>query len=416
MIIKNFKTIVNTQARKDALEIINAGIEAVLTKPAMYNQIILSNDILHIQKKSWDLSKYQRIFIVGAGKAAADMAEALEHVLGKKVNTGIVIDTQKRKLKNIRVVEGTHPLPSQVNIKATQEIIGLLNTTTKEDLVLCLISGGGSALLEDPIIPLDKLIQINKDLLHRGATIQEINTIRKHLSRIKGGQLAQLAAPATLITLVISDVITNDLEVIASGPTVRDSTTVHDAHRIQKKYLLPSLPFIETPKIHLLHATNIILLSNIPAAEAMKKKAKILGYQAKILTTQMSGEASTIGKELAQKAKPKKAIILVGESTVTVKGKGKGGRNQELALAASLHLKQGVIASCSSDGVDFITAAAGGIVDQTTKELAQKNKIDIKKYLNNNDSFHALKKFNSLIITGKTGTNVCDLVVVLGKK
>lgn len=416
MIIQNFKDLATTQTRRHALEILNAGIEAVLTKPAMYRQISISKNMLHIQKHTWDLSCYKRILVVGAGKASSDMARALEEILGKRITQGIVIDTQKKKLSTIRVIQGTHPLPSLTNIEATKQIIDLLNTATKEDLVFCLMSGGGSSLLEDPIIPLDQLIQINKELLHRGSTIQEINTVRKHLSRIKGGQLAQLTAPATLITLVVSDVITNDLAVIASGPTVLDKTTVKDAEHIRQKYLLPVLPFIETPKQLSNNSKHIILLSNILAAEAMKKKAKTLGYRANILTTQMHGEATKNGSELAQKVKPRQALIAVGESTVTVRGKGKGGRNQELALSAMLHLKEGVLISCASDGVDFITDAAGGIVDEKTKELANKKKINIQKYLQNNDSFHALKKLNSLIITGKTGTNVCDFVVVLGKK
>jgi len=279
--------------------------------------------------------------------------------------------------------------------------------------VICLMSGGGSALLDDPIIPLSQLIDINKNLLHRGATIQEINVVRKHLSCIKGGQLAQLANPAKLISLIISDVITNDLQVIASGPTVLDHSTIHDARHIQKKYLLPDLPFIETPKHLLDNTTNLILLSNIPAADAMKKKARALGYIPKILTTQLHGEASNIGRDIAQKINKKRALIAVGESTVTVKGTGKGGRNQELALAAAMYIKKGTIASCSSDGIDFIVEAAGGIVDEMTKERAQKKRINLKHYLSNNDSYHALKKLNGLIITGKTGTNVCDFVVAL---
>ncbi len=415
MIIKNFKDLATTKTRKDALEIINAGIKAVLTKSAMHKHIKLNKNNLQIYSHYWNISKFNRILVIGAGKASGDMAQALEEILGTKIAKGIVIDTQKRTLSRIQVIKGTHPLPSKINLKTTNEIINVLKESNN-DLIINLISGGGSALLESPRIPLSQYLEITKKLLKSGATIQEINTIRKHLSYIKGGQLARLASKSTIITLIMSDVITNDLHVIASGPTVRDTTTLEDVKLIQKKYQLPNLPFAETPKEQLTNVTNILLITNIPAAEAMKLKAKALGYFPKILTTQLKGEARIVGKNLTHLIKPKTALIATGETTVIVKGKGKGGRNQELALAAIPFIKKGVLISCSSDGVDFITEAAGGIIDETTKAQAKKKKINIQKYLNNNDSYNALKKLNGIIITGKTGTNVSDIMLALGKK
>ena len=209
-------------------------------------------------------------------------------------------------------------------------------------------------------------------MLKRGATINEINTVRKHISNITGGQLAKLAAPAELISLIVSDVITNDLDVIASGPTVKDTTTIKDAVKIQKKYNLPSLPFIETPKEKPKKVANILLVTNVYAAEAMKKEAIKLGYKSNILTTQLKGEARLIGVKLAKLVKSNCALIATGETTVNVKGNGMGGRNQELVLAASNFIKKGVIISCYSDGVDFISQAGGAIADKNTKELAKK--------------------------------------------
>lgn len=415
MIIKNFSSLSTSKERKDALSIINSGIEAVLTKPAMRRQISKTNNILKIQNKSWNLNKYKRIFVIGAGKAALDMAEVIQEILGDKITKGILIDTREKNLKNIKVVKGTHPIPSKVNVIATNEIISILKESKKDDLILCLMSGGGSALLISPRIPLNNQIEVTKMLLKRGANIGEINTVRKHISFVKGGQLAKLAEPSEIITLIISDVITNDLNVIASGPTVKDPTTISDAIRVAKKYKLPSLPFVETPKNNPKNAVNILLITNIPAAKAMEIKAKSLGYKAKIISYRISGEARKLGKELAQNMKKNTALIAVGESTVTIHGHGKGGRNQELALTAANYIKSGVVVSSSSDGVDFITDAAGGITDQNTKKEAKKKNISIGDCLKNNDSYNALRKLNGLIHMNKTGTNIGDVIIALRK-
>lgn len=413
MIITNARSLATTQTRRHALEIVNAGLESVLTKPLMHKQIKVSGNMLTIGAHRWNLSHYERILVVGAGKAAADMAASIESIFGRRITGGIVIDTRAHKLSRIKVVKGTHPLTSHVNVKATEDIMELLESATERDLVLCLISGGGSALMDAPRIPLSKQIEINKLLLKRGATIQEINTVRKHISFVKGGQLAELVYPATVITLMISDVITNDMSVIASGPTVPDATRVSDAIRVQKKYRLPELPFIETPKHTRGHVSNILLATNVLAANAMKSKAHSLGYHTRVLTTCLNGEAREVGKRLARMIRPGVACIAAGETTVTVRGKGMGGRNQELTLAASQFIvKPGVVLSCSSDGVDFITQAAGGIVDERTKET----KLDIDTFLDNNDSYHALSKINGIIKTGKTGTNVGDVMLALGSK
>jgi len=416
VIIKNFNILASDKTRGDALKIINSGIESVLVKPLIQKQITLSENTLKIKNHSWNLSKYNRIFVVGAGKAAADMAETIEDILGSKISAGIVIDTRTRKLKRIKVIKGTHPLPTKINIEATEKIIKILNNSGENDLIIALISGGGSSLMVSSRIKLKKLIELNKMMLKRGATINEINTVRKHISNITGGQLAKLAAPAELISLIVSDVITNNLDVIASGPTVKDTTTIKDAVKIQKKYNLPSLPFIETPKEKPKKVANILLVTNVYAAEAMKKEAIKIGYKSKILTTQLKGEARLIGVKLAKLVKSNCALIATGETTVNVKGNGMGGRNQELVLAASKFINKGVIISCSSDGVDYISQAGGAIADKNTKEQAKKYKLNADEFLKNNNSYNFLKRVNGIIITGKTGTNIGDLFLVLGEK
>ena len=416
MIIKNYKQLAISKERKDALNILNYGIEAVLIEKSVKEQIKLKKNILTIQNLTWDLSKYKRIFVVGAGKASIDLASSLEKVLGNRIIKGIVIDTRIKKLKKIIVKKGTHPLPSQDNIKATKEIVKILNEADKDDLVIILISGGGSALLSYPRIKLNDLIKLNKALLSSGATIHEINIVRKHLSFIKGGQLAQLAQPAELITLIVSDVMGNNLDVIASGPTVLDKTTNKRAERILKKYNISKQTFTETPKDKLTNVTNILLITNKLAAKAMKEKAIKLGYKAKILSTNLTGEAKTIGKLLAKKSKKGICYIATGETTVKVKGNGKGGRNQEVALSALSKIKDSLVLSCGSDGVDFIEDAAGGIVDEETIKLANKKNLNNEEYRKNNDAYNFLSKTNSIIKTGKTGTNVGDLMIALGDK
>ena len=416
MIIKNFEKLSSNKTRKDALSIINAGIEAALVEKTMRSDITFSNNTLRINDKEWKIPKNGKIYVVGAGKAAANMARVIEEKLKDSLEEGIVIDTRDIKLKKVIVVKGTHPLPSQTNINAAKRIVKLLEKAGKDDIVINLISGGGSALLAYPRISVKDLIKVNKLLLEGGASIEEINSIRKHISRIKGGQLSELAGKAKVITLIVSDVITNDLSVIASGPTVKDSTTINDAEAIRKKYHLPKLPFVETPKKKHKNTTNILLITNVKASEAMKKKAQSLGYKVNFLTSQMKGEAKEVGEKLAKMEKEGTAIIAAGEPTVTIKGKGKGGRAQELVLSAARFLKKGVVISSSTDGVDFITEAAGAIADSETIKNGRKKKMDAEKYLKNNDSYNFLKKVNGIIKTGKTGTNVGDLMLVLEPK
>jgi glycerate-2-kinase len=418
VLIKNFPSLATTPERRAALRILNAGIDAVLPQNVVRQRVRLTRNKLSIDNKSWNLNDYRRIWIVGAGKGAAGYAAELERVLGNKLTGGAVIDTKPATLRHIRFLKGDHPVPSKRNVEATRALLDIVNHLHPDDLLICLFTGGGSALFEDSHIPLDQLQTLTKRLLRSGATIHEINTVRKHLSHVKGGRLARLAWPATVITLLVSDVIGDDVGMIASGPTAREPSTTADAARILQKYHIKAPRLIETPKEarYYRNVTYHLLVTNTMAVDAMRHEARRLGFSARVLTTRLSGEARDIGVALARRRIPSKtALIAAGETTVTVKGNGTGGRNEELALGALGHLRAvAAIASLDSDGVDFIKQAAGAIVSWDDQAKALKKRLNAKAFLARNDSYHFFKKLGrNLIVTGPTGTNVADLVVVV---
>jgi len=408
MLIKNFKSLARNRQRKFALQILNAGLEAVLVKNAIRKSIRRDGDMLHIKEMTYKLSSFDKVFVVGFGKASIACAKEIEKILSDHIDDGIVLDVSSAKLKKIKVKKCTHPVLSAGNVRNTKALLSLLKKANKNDLVLCFVSGGGSAILENPAIPLTQYVKMNKTLLKSGAEIHEMNTIRKHMSKLKGGQLALHANKATFVSIILSDVVGDDLSFIASGPTVADKTSTADAKRIIKKYKLPSVKLIETPSKLPPNIHNFLILNNIMAVEAMKHEAEKLGLKAKILSTKETGEARIIGAYLAKQAKKGIALIAAGETTVTVKGHGRGGRNQEVALGALKNINNAVVLSAGTDGIDN-TPAAGAVVDKTTLQKS----ADYKKYLDNNDAFNYLKKTKDLIFTGKTGTNVADIMLVL---
>ncbi len=421
MIIDNFEDLARTETRKDALRIINSGIEAVLTKPAMNRFINLEEDILNIKGNEFDLSDYENIYVIGGGKAGGDMAEALEEILGDRIEKGIVITTQSRDLERIEVVEGTHPNPSKKNARACDRILELAERAGENDLLLTVISGGGSALMANPRThTFHEALKQNKNLLKSGADIYEINAVRKHLSKFKGGQLSEVAYPATLATMIISDVLGNDLSVIASGPTVKDESTVEDAKEVIEKYDLPELhkeDFQETPKEDKWFSKthNILLLTNEDAVNAIQEKAEELGYGTELIGLEVEGEAKEVGAKLAKRITSGKAIIGAGETTVTVTGDGKGGRNQEVALGAIGNFEtSGVVISAGTDGIDN-TPAAGAVSDEESDKRASETDLEPQDYLERNDAYNFFEEMDDLIMTGETGTNVADIMLSLGE-
>lgn len=419
----------NQGLRQDALDILEAGYEAINTEKILKSRITFekSNDskdgTLCIEDTGFQCNFYERIFFVGIGKCAFDGAKVIEEILGDKLTDGIVLDVRAGVLKKIRSYQGTHPYPSEMNISATRQILQMIEGVTGRDLVLILISGGGSSLLCLPHeMNCDTLVNITKALTKKGADIYELNTVRKHFSEIQGGGLAKLCYPAQVVSLIFSDVLGNDLGMIASGPTVYDRTTVADAAKVLLKYgvldvcIPPNCQFLETPKHpkYFSHVRNILVCSNEDALFAMKQKAEELGFETSIETTTLSGDAAEVGRQLAsRKLKPKQCLLFGGETTVKVKGKGLGGRNQELSLAALPHLSPDtVLVAASSDGWDN-TDHAGALADQYLLTEANRLKISPAEYLAENDSYHFFKATHGAICTGRLGSNVSDLYILL---
>lgn len=392
----------------------------------------------------------RKLYLVSFGKAAYAMTRALvESPAGKLITRGIVITKYGHApgplAGNLRVYEAGHPVPDERGLAATKQVIDLLKDADRETLVVCLISGGGSALLVAPQddITLDEKQNITDVLLKAGANINELNTVRKHISAVKGGRLAQIAYPSKVISLILSDVIGDPLDVIASGPTSPDKTTFYDALDVIEKYHLKNrIPdhvmnllrrgsegsVGETPKqgnAVFENVENIIVGSNRIATAAAAKRAEEQGYATTVLTSELQGEAREAAKWLAQKAidirgrktdRRKICLISGGETTVKVSGTGLGGRNTELALAFAEAIAGGdgiTLLSAGTDGTDGPTDAAGAIVDGQTVEKAQAQGLWADVFLSNNDSYSFFKKTGELLITGSTGTNVMDIQIIL---
>ncbi len=428
-IIKNKKDLGTDGFREDALEILEAGYQAVVTEKILTEKIFLQKDILKIDNKKYNLKDYKKIFVIAVGKSANTSAKILEDILGDRITEGIVLDVEKSKFKGLISKVGTHPLPSDQNIEATKSIIEVLKKARKDDLIISLISGGGSSLLCLPTegVDCDYLKQITSTLMQKGATIGETNIIRKHLSKIKGGYFATLVSPAKLVSVLFSDVPGDDISMIASGPTVFDKTTKNDAQMILEAYslgdlrspLTSAMSFLsETPKTEdsFKSVDNILLLTNIDALEAMETKAEELGYNAIIQSSDIQGEASRLARQLVgEEPLDKTCQIFGGETTVQIKGTGKGGRNQEFVLSALNNLPKDVlVVAVASDGWDN-TDVAGALVDENTIKEVNRQKISIEDYLVNNDSYEFFKKIGGHIKTGRTGINVADFYLIIKK-
>ncbi len=434
--------------RCDAVAIFEAGLKAVDPVNTVKKKLKREGDIVTLEGREYKLGDYKNIYVIGMGKAAASMASAIEDILGERVTTGIVNVKYGHSvaLKIIKVNEAGHPVPDESGLGGTKEIVGLLEKSGIDDLVICLISGGGSALLPLPAgdITLHDKQELTTALLHCGATIHEINAIRKQISRVKGGRLARLAYPSTVLSLILSDVIGDNLDVIASGPMVPDTHSFHDCLEIINKYGFKEeahravIQHIEkgclgdheeTPKPDdpvFERTQNVIIGSNITAVKAAREKALDLGYNSMILSTYIHGETEEVAKvhtaiaeEILSSGNPLEkpaCIISGGETTVTIEGKGKGGRNQEFVLAAAIHiegLKDVLILSAGTDGTDGPTDAAGATADGTTVARAHDLGLDPYAYLCDNDSYSFFKPLGDLLITGPTNTNVMDLRVLL---
>jgi glycerate-2-kinase len=434
--------------RQLGLSIIKDAIHSVDPFNLIREQIKRHGSMLQLPgKQHLDLDAFNRIFIIGAGKGTAPMARAMEDLLGDKLDGGAIIVKYDHtdQLKKVKQIEAGHPVPDQNTLNGTAQVLNVISNLNKEDCVIVLLTGGGSALLEllPDAISLDDLQHVSRLLLQCGATIHEINCVRKHISRIKGGQLARYIHPATCLTLVLSDVIGDNLSVIASGPTSPDSSTYSDAMDILMRYEIgPKLPqsvllhlksgksgeIPETPKsTDPLFETvqNIVIGNNRLALRRAEQYAKKNKFNTLILTSVLEGEAKEIAKVIAAIVReiqdtgtpvPRPACLLLGgEPTVHITGQGKGGRNQELCLAMAIASisRPYLFVSCGSDGTDGPTDAAGAIVTESTLQRSISAGLVASDFLRENDSYHFFENLNDLIKTGPTGTNVMDLILVL---
>ena len=450
MFLKNAKDLLENArrdklltARKILLEMMENALSSADPKSVIKRYVRIDDGYLKIGEIELKMKEIGNIIVVGGGKASGAMAEALEDLLGDKITKGIVSvprgTASKHHLNKIDFVEAGHPLPDEGGKVAAERVLSAVSVLKPNDLVICLISGGGSALLTLPVegVMLEEIKKTTEILLKSGANIQEFNTVRKHLSQIKGGQLAKAAYPAKIVTLLISDVVGDVLSTIASGPTEPDPTTFSDALAVLKKYELVE----KVPKSVLKHLRNgsrgmanetpksgercfqntysKIVASNADALNAAAEVGRNSGLKVSILTQPMQGEAKKFGEYLASLAKQMierwdtgALLLLGGECTVTVKGAGLGGRSQEIVLSASLgitELEDVAVIAFSTDGIEGSTDAAGAIADSLTIDRASKLGLDPRKYLERNDSYSFFKRLNDLLITGPTMTNVMDI-------
>jgi hydroxypyruvate reductase len=430
--------------RKHALAILKAALKAADPQEAVLRHVSVRDGVLQVNRKRYKLAKFRNIYVVGAGKASAAMAVAVERLLGKQITEGFINVKYGHlaKVRRIQLNECGHPVPDENGVRGAQEIGRIAAKAGENDLVLFLVSGGASALLPFPAQPITLVEKqtVTGLLLRSGANINEMNAVRKHISSIKGGQLAALANPATVISLILSDVIGDKLDVIGSGPTAPDPSTFADANAILEKYNLTdqipasirqriedgvrgALP--ETPK-QVERTQNVIVGSNQLALDAAAAEARTLGYSPMVLSSFIEGETreiarmhAAVAREIVAFGRPVKApacLISGGETTVTIKGEGKGGRNQEFALAAAIDIQDlpGVcILSAGTDGTDGPTDAAGALCDSTTIVRATSAGLNATEFLNRNDSYNFFEPQGDLIKTGPTGTNVMDVRLLL---
>ena len=435
--------------RRDIREIFDAGLRAADPKHAMMAHVSVEGETLLTKGAGqYPLVRYGKIFVFGAGKAASPMASALEDILDDRIYEGLVITKygHGQPLRSISVIEAGHPVPDTAGLAGAERMISLLGDTTEDDLVIFLLSGGGSALLPLPCrgITLSEKQETTQALLECGATIHEINAVRKHISGIKGGNLAGAAFPSTVITFILSDVIGDDLDVIASGPTVPDRSTFADCVQIIEKYDLgDKIPrsvvayleegrtggHPETPKpgdLVFRKTESLVIGSSGRSMKAARDAAEEKGYHTLFLSSFIEGETRDVAKVHAAILKeiihsghpvPKPACIVSGgETTVTIRGKGRGGRNTEFVLAAAMEIEgmeNVVVLSGGTDGTDGPTDAAGAVADGETLRKARKQGLNAAECLKDNDSYRFFKGIDDLLITGPTMTNVMDIRLML---
>jgi glycerate-2-kinase len=448
-LIENASTEKLRKLRVDALTVMEAALNAVDPKNAVMEKLQVINGNIVVGGFTKPLDEIGKVLVVGGGKAGGPMAEAVEDVLGDRIERGVVNilrGTEARyRVNRVRLNKAAHPVPDDEGVKGVRDMIRLTSNLSPDDLVLALISGGGSALMPLPAegVSLEDVQDVTRRLLNAGATINELNAVRKHLSAFKGGRLAANCYPAIVVSLILSDVVGDPLDTIASGPTAPDASTYETAHEVLNRYGVwgsvgPAVrrriewgleeKVAETPKpgdpiFEKVH--NVVVANNLKAATTAADEAEKLGYNTEVLSTYVEGEARHVGTVYAGLARslsiddlplPKPgALLLGGETTVTVTGSGIGGRNQEVALSALMKITghDCVILALGTDGIDGPTDAAGAMVDGASLSRAQSKGLDPAKFLRENDSYSFFEALGDSVFTGPTGTNVNDLTLIL---
>ncbi|MXV60628.1 DUF4147 domain-containing protein [Natronorubrum sp. JWXQ-INN-674] len=436
--IANRERVATTGARDVALACIEAGIEAGQPRRVVREAVSLDGDTLHVAETTIDLSKYDEVAVLGGGNAAAHVAAALESVLGDRIDRGVVVTDDPVETECVSVLEGDHPVPSERGVESTRELLAAADAATDRTLVLAAITGGGSALMPAPAgdVSLEALQRTTTALLESGADIHEINAVRKHCSALKGGRLARRATPATVVSLVLSDVVGNDLSAIASGPLAADESTFADALAVLERYAVavpdavrthlergavgdrPETPGPDDPVFE--NISNHVIADGTTVLEAARDAAAKRGYDPLVLSSRVRGEAReaamthvAIAEEVlatGTPVSPPAVLLSGGETTVTVTGDGTGGPNQEFATSAALELERGItVAAVDTDGIDGATDAAGAIVD----EAAVEDEATARAALEANDVYPFLEDRDSLVVTGPSGTNLNDLRILV---
>jgi len=427
--IKNFEELNKSDLRKNALLIAEEGLLSIDTNKVISDLVKLENNNLIIGQQKFNISDFEKIIVIAIGKCAQESAFSLERILGDYLTSGVSLYVGEKNINLLKIegIRGTHPYPSEINILGTKKILEKLKDVTEKDLVIFVISGGGSTLLCLPEKGDSSLeAEIFGILTRQGANIIELNTLRKHLSLARGGFLAKYAYPAKVVSLIFSDVLGDNLGFISSGPTIKDETTIEDAYKIIEKYHLAefinleNISLIETPKDdkYFENNLNILAVSNETALNAMANKAKELGFNSIIKERHISGEAREVGIKILydlRESPPNTVLLYGGETTVTIKGHGRGGRNLEMALAVSFSvLENELVLSFDSDGRDN-GDYAGAIADFITRKIVEENIVEAKIYLENNDEYPFFEKFGNYLYTGDTGSNVSDLIIAIKK-
>jgi len=416
--IKNFDQIATTDLRKDLLAIAAAGLDAIDTETVITKNVKIENNILTVKDQTFDLGKFKSIKVLGFGKVSCEAALILEKIFGSQIKAGITIGLEKTACTVIQTYAGSHPQPSDINVNVSEQMIKMAEGSTENDLVIVIVSGGGSSLLCYPLSECEQGKTLYQSFLKTGGNIEELNVVRKHLSQVKGGGLAKALYPATVVSLIFSDVPDKDFESVASGPTYFDNTTKEDAKKIIDDYKLGTFELVETPKEqkYFEKVHNIPLVWNHEAVLKMKERAENLGYTTKEIPEWIKSQGQEAIEDYFQKIGPKTAIVGGGETTIKVtRSDGTGGRNLFLSMLALRKIQAGqAFLSVASDGLDN-SDALGAIADEQTLAKTKAANINLEGHIERFDAYNFFQKTDNLIMSGPTNANVSDLMILIQK-